>query len=1303
MFKKAIKITAFFFVLSCVLYAGVCFYIESHRKEVIEEFEKAFAIHCNGSIEFSNISLSSWTNFPSVFFEVQDLEFSSFNQQKHKEQTIKTKEAKIKLSLVKLICKKIQVKSILIKDATVALITNVDNTGAVIPNKVNKQNGTKKDFPLEKNTRLVIENLQLSIVNYQKNKKFQFQVNKIDTDLNISDHAISGRLDLDVIVSDLAFNTKNGSFFNGAQVSGTLKPTINLESKKIDIPEFDLQVDDQVFEVSSKMNLEGPGSFLFSLENDKTNYLESIQLLPEKIQSKLRPYSLEKPLFTNTTIEGSFAPKSNPIVNVQFKTENNRVNIKDKIEVDKVALSGKFINRIYDDERSKTESIKNARLLIDSLKGEYKEVGFKIEEASLTSTPEVKTKVTGKLISEGKTEQLNKVLGSDTFLFENGTFKINATINGDATYIDNLINKSTLSLQLQNSSIVNKNTDLHIPIKSLFLDVFNKNAFLKDLEIEMPSKDKINLSGEIKNIANIVVSDNENKTSSNIKIHSDKLVWNDFTAIIQATKSKTKKKSKNTFQETLKDIYTKFNPSISVFINELVYKSLEIKDLKTGVYYENTNNLFIENTRFSFNNSTVNLSGKLNLKEPNLIKVNANVATTGITDDLNTIFDNDKFLFKNGTFNLNADVSGDLKHIDKLLAKANSTIKLQNSNIYFQPKDVTVAVNELDVIVENNNANLNKLELELESGDKIDFTGKLENIEGLLNKDSEQKVSTYLNVYSEKLAWTDFKKLLQKDKNLLKKNKPKKTLKETLEHIYIGFNPSLNVVIDHFVYNEDVSVDQFKTGIHFERAEKLKLNKTSFTYGEKGKVNLSVDLNVEDPNVTLIETEIKATGNPEQLNTIFKNDNFFFESGEFSFETSTKGDISKLDDLVVNANSVLKVANTSVKFKELLIPIPELEVSVLENDAMLKTLDVVLDSGDKINVSGEVDNLTTLLFNKENALPVKSQLHVHSTKLSFDDFTNLFSVLKKDKKHKKAKNNLNTTIHHIYDHFDPTLTVNIDHFTYNSLKVDNLKTNIHFESANKLFLENTGFDFYKGNVNLNAHLDINKEEETLFSLAFTANKLDLEKALYSFDYFGLEVLKEADRIGGELILDGFVQGGINKEKGLQTNSLNGEISFDLEDIEIEKFKPITNITDKIFKKHRFDDIRFAPIKNTLYLSNNIVEIPQFEISSNVFHLFVEGHLGFGEKDTNIWASVPLGNLKQQEVVDIPDKKGYIDAGKKVFIEITSKKNEKTKYQLHLTNKKLYEQKNILSQYKKKCIEEYKLRRKHKREKRQNKV
>lgn len=1297
--KKIIKFTAILFLITCVVYAGACSYIESHKKEVIEEFEKAFAIHCNGSIEFSDITLKTWSNFPSVFFEVKDLEFTSFNLEKHKEQTIKTKEARLKLSIAKLIGKKIQVKSIFIKDAKVELITNIDSTAVPLEKKIEKQIKGEKDLPLEKRTRLIVENLDFSIINHQKNKKFKFQVNEIDTNLNISDTNISGNMDLDVIVSDLAFNTKSGNFFNGAQVSGTLKPTIDLENKKVSIPEFDLKIDDQIFKMSSKMDLKGPGSFLFALENDETSYLNSIGLLTDKIQKKLNSYSIEKSLYTYTTIEGSFAPKSNPIVDVKFKTKNNSVNIKNKVKLDEVALSGRFINRVYDDERAKTESIKNARLLIDSFNGQYKGVDFKLQEASLVSTPEVKTAVKGKLTSAGDSKQLNKLLGSDTFFFENGTFDINAELNGDASYIDNLINKSSLFLELRNSSLVNHKTDLHIPIKRMFLNILEEKAFLKELQIELPSKDQINLSGQINNIANIVTNDAKKPTSANINIHSEKLVWDDFLTIIKATKGKGKapEHSKHTLQETLKDIYTKFNPSIHLNIEELSYKSIEMKNFQSGLHYENQQNLYLDNTNFNFASSNVAISGHLNLGEPEKINIDATVDAKGVANDLNVIFNNKDFLFQKGEFNLNAKVSGDLKHIDQLLAKANSTIQLTNANVYFKPKELTVPIDVLDVTIENDKARLNKLQIGLTSGDKIDFTGKLENIEGLLNEDSNRKVKTELKIHSERLAWEDFTVLFNKDKETSKKAS-KKTLKETLGHLYNTFNPAIDINIEHFVYNDAINVQGFKTGIYFEDVENLKLNETSFIYDKKGVVNLSAGINISDPEKTLIEANVNAKGDPEQLNAIFSNNNFFFKEGSFSIDTSVKGDIHQIDNLIVNTTSTLKLNDSKVQFKELVIPVSELEIDVVKNDALLKILKIKLESGDEIDFSGEVDNLTSLLFHNENALPVKSKLQVHSNKLEFNDFKNLFSALNKEQKKEKSTSNINATLHHIHDQFDPTLTVNIDQFKYHSLEVDNLKTNIYFENANKIYLENTGFDFHEGNVNLNVSLDISKSKETLFALAFTTDKLDLGRVLKSFDYFGLDDLKEAKKLGGEITLDAFLEGDIHEEKGLKTETLSGQVEFNIEETQVEKFKPITNIADKVFKDHRFDDIRFSEIKNTLYISDNTVEIPQFEILSTAFDLFVEGHLGFGEKETNIWASIPLENLKHRDVIDIPDKKGYIDTGKKIFIEIAGKKNEKAKYQLHLTNKKLYQQKPYLGKYKTKCKEEYHLRRKHKREK-----
>jgi len=1300
MLKKIKKIAGIIVIIGLLTYGITCAYIESHKEELIVKFEEAFAAHCNGAIHFSNISLSSWTKFPSVFFEIEDLEFKSFNVEKHKEETIKAKDAKIKLSIAKIIRKKIQVKSIIIKDAEVELITNVG-----LPNTSEKKEKAddsgkgKKPLPLEKRTSLLVENLQLSIINHQKSKKFKFSINEINSNLNIDETNISGSVTINTIVSDLAFNEKNGSFFNGAQISGTLKPTVDLENKKVHIPTFDLNIDEQLFKVSSEITLTGFGDFLFTLENEKTDFTKSVGLVSQNIQKKLDDYRIEQPLYTHTTLEGSFAPKSNPVVTIKFNTENNSTIIKNKVPLDKVAFSGRFINRAYDDERAKTENKKNVRLFIDSFNGQYKGLDFQLKDAFLSSTPEARTAVDVTLTSTGNPRQLNNVLGSDTFFFENGNFDIKAKLKGDATYIDSLLNNSTLSLEMRNSSIVNPKNDLHIPIKNLSLSLKDDNAFLNTFLIELPSKDQINISGEIDNLTTIITSDGTDKMSSNLKIESKKVVWEDFLTIIQATKNdkKVKKHPKHTLQETLKDIYGKFNPSLEINIDELTYKSLEMKNFKSGLHYRNQNNLYLENTSFNFGSGTVALSGHLDLAQSEKVKINATVEAKGATNNLNAIFNNKDFLFEKGYFDLNALVAGDLDHIDTLIAEANSTLQVKDASVFFKPKELTIPIEILDIDIKDNAATLNKLQIGLASGDKIDFTGKLNNIGALLNTDSPGNVSSQLKIHSEKLVWEDFTTLFHKDKDATLK-KSKKALKETLGNLYTSFNPSIQVSIEHFEYNNTINVQEFKTEISFENINTLKLEKTSFIYDEKGIVNLSATVNTSDPKMTFIDAFIDAQGTPEQLNTVFNNEHFIFKGGTLSLETAIKGDINQIDNLIANATSVLKLDNTSILFKESLIPIPELEIDILKNDALLKTLKIEFDSGDQIDLSGEIDNLTSLLFHEENAPRVQSELHIHSEKLIFKDFTNLFtSSHKEGGAKKKSKNNLKTTIHHIHNQFNPKLTVAIDQFKYHNLEVENLKTNIHFETSNKIYLENTGFDYYKGNVNLNAHLDIKDPEETLFALEFVTDRLDLEKLLASFDYFGMETLSQADRVGGEITLEAFLEGDVHDADGLKSNTLSGQIAFDLEDIEIKNFSPITKITNKIFKKERFEDIRFAPIKDVLYISNNTVEIPQFEIQSTAFDLFIEGHLGLEDKGTNIWTSIPLANLKHRDVVDIPDKKGYIDAGKKIFIEVASEKDGKAKYKLHLTNKKLYEQKHILGQYKKKHKEELHLRRKHRRE------
>ena len=231
--------------------------------------------------------------------------------------------------------------------------------------------------------------------------------------------------------------------------------------------------------------------------------------------------------------------------------------------------------------------------------------------------------------------------------------------------------------------------------------------------------------------------------------------------------------------------------------------------------------------------------------------------------------------------------------------------------------------------------------------------------------------------------------------------------------------------------------------------------------------------------------------------------------------------------------------------------------------------------------------------------------------------------------------------------------------------------------------------------------DISKPNITSFNIDLKADEIDLGSLLKEFDYFGLSSLKDAKKLKGIISFDTNMSGNVNEDTGLDTKSLKGTVALKLTQLEVNGFEPIIKVANKVFKKERFEDIRFGPIQETLYISNRTIEIPQTEIQSTAFDLFVEGHLNYDFK-TNIWVSVPLSNIKKRDFLMIPDKKGYAESGNKVYVQVKDDGNGNLDYKFHLNNKKLYEEKGNLSQYKSSHKQERETKRDYKKQARKEK-
>jgi len=1309
MLKKILKIISGILLILLIAFLATYFFVKGHKEEVVNFLVHTISESHNGTVNFDDITMSSWGSFPSPAFHIKNMVLKDSSEYKHTR--FEVKEAFLSLAINSLLKKKIQVKSVHIKNATYTSVTNKENLSNPTPNNKSKTSEKKTKEPFAPyHLYLTLENVTIDIRSIPRNKNFKFKLNEASSKLNIGQDKITSTLELDASVEQLGFNLEKGSYLKDSEIKGSMNPEIDLQTQKIHIPSFNLSINDQIFKLTADFDTANKSSFLFEIVNEHTRYAPTIKLVSENIQQKLRNYVIDQPFSTHTTISGTFEPFSNPLVHIDFTAIDNSAKIIDRFVLDSLSFDGNFTNRIYDDSRAETEDKRDLKLIFNRVSGKYGETNFQLNKASLRSTPEDIASIKGLLNAKGNPNDLISLFEEPIFTLKEGSFSLDAEIDGDGTSTAALLSTARIALYVTNTSLYDKESDISLPVKDLKIHLNGDTAVLDILELPMKTRDKLLFDGQINHFSSILSKDVKNKASTKLNIRSPKLNWDDFINLFKST-SKSNKENVKPPQYVLYDILNKINkvysPSIDITIKEFGFQSLLLENLSTNLSFRGANNLHLSNMTFDIPSGTFKLNADLNYKNEEEIIVSAALEANGTPEILNDLFSSDTFIFKNGGFVLKADIHGNVMSLDSLLLKAKSTLNFTDGTIIYKPVNLIVPINLMDVTIQDNRAVLNHLEISIGPEDKLNFSGELDDITAFITSNPDKQVNTSLSLQSTHLQWGNFIKMFENNRSKkedLPDDAAEIRLKETLRGIYSKFNPKINISFDQFEFKDVIVLKNLRTGFNYKEINNLQLEESSFDFSGSGRANFSANLDISQSGQTLVNMDLKIQADPEELNEILDYDTFLLKGGTLSLTAQIKGDVENLDGLITSSTSTFKIENSSLIHNpsDTHIPFSIMELDIIEDDAILKSFLIKLPNGEQIALNGALNNITSILpIKTSKTRDISSNLHVYSKKIHFSNFMDLFNF-DTDSEHKKTPHRavaLKNSLKDFYIKYKPELTIELDEFIYNDLVINNFSTGFYFETKDRIYLENTEFNFYRGKVNLDAYLDITDPFETHFAMGFSTDKIDLEKLLSSFDHFSIPSLKEADKIDGKVSINTQLEGSFKDSTSLNSNSLKGTIGFNLEETEIKGFDPIIKLANIIFKKARFENIRFRPINNVLYVANNIVEIPLMEIQSTAFNFFMEGQLGYADNPTNIWTAIPLTNFKSRDIVNIPDKTGYIQAGKKIYVQAKRENDQKIKYHLHLSDKKYYQERDSLNQYKTRFKEEKLMRRKYRRDSR----
>ena len=678
----------------------------------------------------------------------------------------------------------------------------------------------------------------------------------------------------------------------------------------------------------------------------------------------------------------------------------------------------------------------------------------------------------------------------------------------------------------------------------------------------------------------------------------------------------------------------------------------------------------------------------------------------GKLDDLNNILGNENFFFAGGKFETQLTMKGPAPTLADVLKNTEGRLTMQNTKVHYHPAGVTVPLTELEVLLSPEQATVPSIRIPLDEGQEIKISGIVKNFSSLIFEDKKEKVESDLEIYSADLNLDNFLALIASFQEGSKPPTTQPRISETAKGIYSTFQPRLSILIDRFVYQK-WQAHAIQSHLSFLNDHQLKLD-TTILFSGQSQLVLSGIFDVPDSSHYLkMNLDIQANGNTRDFNKTFSNDTFLFQDGDYQFQGKVNGSIKDWQSLLYATRGHLGVQNTGIFFvpQALNFSVARIDLNVAQHDITLNTLQLTLPSGGNITLSGQVENFMDILAEKESPL-VQSFIRLHASFLDYADFSGLFSSFQKKEipldTAAVGSNKIKRSTLDLYRKFHPELDIQIDSFQHKSALVTDLRSKVAFQGSSLLQFADMHFEYRGSPVQLNANLSLDQDTITPLNFSLFTEYFDLGTLMETYHYFGLTALQSAQKIAGKVSLNANLSGQITDASGLDPKSLLGAVQFTLHEAELVNFEPIQKIADKFFRTERFESIRFAPVTDTLYITQEVIHIPRMEIQSTAFNLFLEGHINYDE-NTNLWISVPWHNFNAWEEGDsIPPKTGYYRSGAKLYVEVIGNDENGVDYKFRLSKKKLYRHQGILPLYREDRQYERQLRRLIRKERRATK-
>lgn len=306
----------------------------------------------------------------------------------------------------------------------------------------------------------------------------------------------------------------------------------------------------------------------------------------------------------------------------------------------------------------------------------------------------------------GRSEDLNELLKTVNFTLRSGDFKFKGSYKGEARDLKILNSNIRGDLSLSNTRVDIKATNIQIPVDSLHLKIENNLATLDRLDVQLPGKSSIDITGEIDNFSNFINNEQAiDSHNSSFSIKSPYLNSKDVRSFIgrsgKIKDTAIKKKIKITgLKEILSNINNSYFPSANIEIDSLIYDKVAVTAFNSNLGFNNQGAIKIGNTKLNYYGGSINLDIQADVqneeKLPVTIKMNIeNIDLDKLVKDLDYFNNADLRNAEkiSGILNLKLDLKGVFDN--------ESSVNMESLNGTFQVELQDLAMYDFKPILES--------------------------------------------------------------------------------------------------------------------------------------------------------------------------------------------------------------------------------------------------------------------------------------------------------------------------------------------------------------------------------------------------------------------------------------------------------------------------------------------------------------------------------------------------------------------------------------------------------------------------